>query len=78
MGRKAESERGFIAIRPEDIVLSAEALHSSMRNCFRARILNAVDRGFFYEVSVVEEQGAWRGGVLSPGRHPPGGDHPGL
>jgi molybdate/tungstate transport system ATP-binding protein len=51
-GRKAESERGFIAIRPEDIVLSAEALHSSMRNCFQARILNVVDRGFFYEVSV--------------------------
>jgi molybdate/tungstate transport system ATP-binding protein len=23
-----------------------------MRNCFRARILNVVDRGFFYEVSV--------------------------
>lgn len=38
----------------------------------------AVDRGFFYEVSAVEEQVAWRVGVLSPGRHPPGGDHPGL
>jgi molybdate/tungstate transport system ATP-binding protein len=51
-GRKADAERGFIAIRPEDVVLSAEALHSSMRNCFKARILDVVDRGFFYEVSV--------------------------
>ena len=52
IGRKVESERGFIAIRPEDVVLSAQPLHSSMRNCFQARILSVVDRGFFYEVSV--------------------------
>ena len=52
MGRRAETERGFIAIRPEDVVLSAQPLHSSMRNCFHARILDVVDRGFFYEVSV--------------------------
>jgi molybdate/tungstate transport system ATP-binding protein len=52
MGRRAGSERGFIAVRPEDIVLSARPLASSMRNCFRARIIDVVDRGFFYEVSL--------------------------
>jgi molybdate/tungstate transport system ATP-binding protein len=52
MGRRAESERGFIAIRPEDIVLSVKPLASSMRNCFQGRIIAVVDRGFFYEVSL--------------------------
>jgi molybdate/tungstate transport system ATP-binding protein len=52
MGRRADVERGFIAIRPEDIVLSAGPLASSMRNCFQARIIDVVDRGFFYEVNL--------------------------
>jgi molybdate/tungstate transport system ATP-binding protein len=52
MGKGSGAERGFIAIRPEDIVLSPRPLSSSMRNCFTARIVDVVDRGFFYEVDV--------------------------
>ncbi len=52
MGRHPDRDQGYIAIRPEDIVLSLEPLSSSMRNCFRTRIVDVVDRGFFYEVDV--------------------------
>jgi molybdate/tungstate transport system ATP-binding protein len=41
---------GFIAIRPEDIVLSRTALESSMRNHFRGRIESIRDYGIACEV----------------------------
>ena len=40
----------YIAIRPEDIVLSKEKLHSSMRNSFAGIVTGLVDRGLYYEV----------------------------
>jgi molybdate/tungstate transport system ATP-binding protein len=66
MGRQAESDRGFIAIRPEDIVLSTKPLASSMRNCFQARIIDVVDRGFFYEVSL-DSQGTVLKSLITKG-----------
>jgi molybdate/tungstate transport system ATP-binding protein len=44
---------GYIAIRPEDVVISRKPLDSSMRNVFEGRIGSVRDRGFFYEVKVL-------------------------
>jgi molybdate/tungstate transport system ATP-binding protein len=43
---------GYIAIRPEDIVLSREAVSSSMRNSFAGSVSAVIDQGFYYEVHV--------------------------
>jgi len=51
-GRKWENREGYIAIRPEDVVLSRKPLQSSMRNVFQGKITSVQDRGFFFEVSV--------------------------
>ncbi|MCX7855290.1 MAG: tungstate ABC transporter ATP-binding protein WtpC [Anaerolineae bacterium] len=40
------------SIRPEDIVLSQEPLHSSMRNSFRGRVVGILDRGALVYVTV--------------------------
>jgi molybdate transport system ATP-binding protein len=40
------------SIRPEDILLSREPLHSSARNAFRSRIVNIVDKGILVYVTV--------------------------
>jgi molybdate/tungstate transport system ATP-binding protein len=50
LGRKPTNSRGYIAIRPEDIVISREALSSSMRNSFRGVVTGIFDQGFYYEV----------------------------
>ncbi|MBN1381475.1 MAG: ABC transporter ATP-binding protein [Deltaproteobacteria bacterium] len=42
----------YLAIRPEDIVLSTERLHSSMRNSFPGTISALIDQGLYYEVWV--------------------------
>jgi molybdate/tungstate transport system ATP-binding protein len=51
-GREWREKHGYIAIRPEDIVLSRSPFTSSMRNSFRGRVESVSDRGFFYEVGV--------------------------
>ncbi len=45
-------ENRFIAIRPENIVVSHEALSSSMRNSIKGRISAVIDHGFTYEVQI--------------------------
>ena len=52
LGHSHDHGEGFIAIRPEDIVLSTEQLQSSMRNCFQGRISQIISQGFYYEVHV--------------------------
>ena len=52
LGRQPTNSHGYIAIRPEDIVLSREALSSSMRNSFRGVVTGVFDQGFYYEVQV--------------------------
>jgi hypothetical protein len=37
---------GYMAIRPEDIVLSREAVSSSMRNSFAGSVSAVIDQGF--------------------------------
>jgi molybdate/tungstate transport system ATP-binding protein len=52
LGRQPINNHGYLAIRPEDIVLSREALSSSMRNSFRGVVTGVFDQGFYYEVHV--------------------------
>lgn len=44
------NSHGYIAIRPEDIVISRMKLSSSMRNALPAKVTAVIDRGFYYEV----------------------------
>ena len=46
----------YIAIRPEDIVLSTEQLHSSMRNRFCGQIVQIIPQGFYYEIHIVVDR----------------------
>ena len=47
--------KGYIAIRPEDIVLSREELTSSMRNSFAGSITEISDHGLYYEAGIMVE-----------------------
>ncbi len=49
-GEPPPGDCSYIAIRPEDIVLSKEKLHSSMRNSFGGVVTGLIDRGLYYEV----------------------------
>jgi len=44
------NSHGYIAIRPEDIVISRRKFSSSMRNSFPAVVTAIIDQGFYYEV----------------------------
>ena len=50
LGKNPTNSHGYIAIRPEDIVMSTAQLSSSMRNSFRATVKGVIDQGLFYEV----------------------------
>jgi molybdate/tungstate transport system ATP-binding protein len=50
LGVTPSNRHGYIAIRPEDIVISRKRLSSSMRNSFPAVVTAIVDQGFYYEV----------------------------
>jgi len=52
LGVKPADGHGYIAIRPEDIVLSREALTSSMRNSFAGNITEISDCGLYYEAGI--------------------------
>ncbi len=60
LGAEAERERGFIAIRPEDVVISRHELDSSMRNAFRGRITFMRDAGFSHELEVCVDNVVFR------------------
>lgn len=51
--RHVPESHGFIAIRPDDIVLSKERLSSSIRNAFRGKIQRILNHGAYYEVWVM-------------------------
>ncbi|MFW6147312.1 MAG: ATP-binding cassette domain-containing protein [Thermodesulfobacteriota bacterium] len=50
LGSTPINRHGYIAIRPEDIVISRRRLSSSMRNSFPAVVTAIIDQGFYYEV----------------------------
>lgn len=51
-GKEWPENHGYIAIRPEEIVLSRSPFASSMRNSFQGKVESVSDKGFFYEVGV--------------------------
>lgn len=51
-GKEWPENHGYIAIRPEGIVLSRSPFASSMRNSFQGKVESVSDKGFFYEVGV--------------------------
>jgi len=55
LGRSPDNGHGYIAIRPEDVVLSKRKLYSSMRNSFRGTVTDVTDQGLYYEVSIAVE-----------------------
>ena len=55
LGRTPENGQRYIAIRPEDIVLSREPFQSSMRNTHTGRVTAIVDHGMYHEVTVAVE-----------------------
>jgi molybdate/tungstate transport system ATP-binding protein len=50
LGVTPPNSHGYIAIRPEDIVISTRRFSSSMRNAFPAKVTAIMDQGFYYEV----------------------------
>ncbi|MBN2808270.1 MAG: ABC transporter ATP-binding protein, partial [Deltaproteobacteria bacterium] len=50
VAREATSGQGYIAIRPEDLILSKKPLLSSLQNGFKGRVTAIRSHGFFYEI----------------------------
>jgi molybdate/tungstate transport system ATP-binding protein len=50
LGGTPVNSHGYIAIRPEDVVISRQRFSSSMRNSFPATVTAIIDQGFYYEV----------------------------
>jgi len=50
VGREADAAQGYIAIRPEDLILSKEPLVSSLQNSFVGKVTAIRSHGFFYEI----------------------------
>ena len=59
--RPTENKHGFLAIRPEDIVLSKERLSSSIRNAFQGKVQRIVNQGFYYEIWVMVGETIFKG-----------------
>jgi len=52
LGRDMENSHGYVAIRPEDIILSKEKISSSMRNSFKGFVSRVLNQGFYYEIHI--------------------------
>jgi len=59
--RPFENTHGFLAIRPEDIVLSKDRLSSSIRNAFQGKVQRIVNQGFYYEIWVIVGETIFKG-----------------
>jgi molybdate/tungstate transport system ATP-binding protein len=51
-GRTVDPSSRYLAIRPEDIVISREEFSSSMRNNYSGVVANITNQGFYYEIDV--------------------------
>ena len=52
LGKNPDKGKGYIAIRPEDIVIRTEAFSSSIRNTFKGKVVGVFDQGFTYELHI--------------------------
>lgn len=54
LGSGVQDSKGYIAIRPEDIILSNEKISStSIRNSLKGVVKRIIDKGFAYEVDLI-------------------------
>jgi molybdate/tungstate transport system ATP-binding protein len=60
LGIEPINGHGYIAIRPEDIVISRRRFSSSMRNSFPAVVTAIIDQGFYYEVRMQSGEVSFR------------------
>jgi molybdate/tungstate transport system ATP-binding protein len=56
LGHPSSSPEGYVAIRPEDIVLSREPLASSIRNSLKGTVKAVRPLGFHYEIEILVKQ----------------------
>jgi molybdate/tungstate transport system ATP-binding protein len=52
LGESVEDRKQYIAVRPEDIVISREELSSNGYNSFKGKVMRVVNNGIYYEVFV--------------------------
>lgn len=60
MGSENGSGQGYIAIRPEDLILSKSRLDSSIRNSFSGNVRSVLDRGYTFEIDVTSGETVFR------------------
>ncbi len=56
LGHPSASTSGYVAIRPEDIVLSREPLVSSIQNSLKGTVKTVQPLGFHYEIEILVER----------------------
>lgn len=60
MGNEPGAGQGYIAIRPEDIILSKSRLDSSIRNSFCGVVKLVLDRGVTFEIDILAGETQFR------------------
>ena len=52
LGESVKDRKQYLAVRPEDIVISREELSSNGYNSFKGKVMRVVNNGIYYEVFV--------------------------
>lgn len=61
IGRIVDPSSHYLAVRPEDIIISREKFSSSMRNNFSGIITQIDNQGFYYEIAVQTKDVSFKG-----------------
>jgi len=61
IGRIVDPSSNYLAVRPEDIIISREKFSSSMRNNYSGIITQINNQGFYYEIAVQTKDVSFKG-----------------
>jgi molybdate/tungstate transport system ATP-binding protein len=61
IGRIVDPSSNYLAVRPEDIIISREKFSSSMRNNYSGIITQIDNQGFYYEIAVQTKDVSFKG-----------------
>ncbi|MBN1226955.1 MAG: ABC transporter ATP-binding protein [Deltaproteobacteria bacterium] len=61
IGRIVDPSSHYLAIRPEDIIISTETFSSSMRNNYSGIVTRINNQGFYYEIGVSVKDTSFKG-----------------
>jgi molybdate/tungstate transport system ATP-binding protein len=61
IGRIIDPSSNYLAVRPEDIIISREKFSSSMRNNYSGIITQINNQGFYYEIAVQTKDVSFKG-----------------